>query len=225
MFDDKLMRRELAAIGYDRLRKYIYRASWSTAAVEHFLYFGKDPRQYFTAKFGLRNPDAQQFGIESIVKYGHRNFGLLRKEPEFLKELDVATECSMIFSFGRLDSWPRVRLPEISGHDLAILTSGFIRQGLLPIIANITDLQTYLAFLLADRDPNRWLASLNLMIRAAQVVAVSTQLGCSKAETKEFLRPHADLIEGEMRHIANDMVTGFDMYVDKLLSDWASRMS
>jgi hypothetical protein len=223
MFEDKLMQRELAAIGYDRFRKYIYRASWSTADVEHFLYFGKDSRQYFTAEFGLRNPDADRFGVETMVKYGHPNHQL------WLRERDAATACSMTFEFGRLDKfsrnlWPRVRLPEISGQDLANLVAGFVRQHLLPIIASITDLQSYLAFLLADRDPNRWLVSKNLMIRAAQVVAVSAQLGRSQAETRELLRPHADLIETGMRH-ARDTVTGFDMYVDKLLSDWVSRMS
>ncbi len=222
MFEDKLMQKELAGIGYDRLRKYIYRASWGTTAVEHFLYFGKDSHQYFTAEFGLRNPDADQFGIEAIAKYGHPNHQL------WLRERDAATACSMTFEFARLDKfsrnlWPRVRLPEISGQDLANLVAGFVRQHLLPIIASITDLQSYLAFLLADRDPNRWLVSRNLMIRAAQVVAVSAQLGHSHAETKELLRPHADLIETGMRH-ARDTVTGFDMYVDRLLSDWASRV-
>jgi len=185
MFDDGLMRRELAGIGYGRFRKYIYRASWSTAEVEHFLYFGKDPRQYFTANFGLRNPDAEAFGIEAITKYGHSNF------QHWARQRD-ATECSMIFEFDRLDNlsghlWPRVRVPEISGQDLANLVAGFVRQNLLPIIQGITDLESYLTFLVADRDPNRWLLSLNLMIRTAQVVAVSAQLGHSHAETKELL--------------------------------------
>jgi hypothetical protein len=64
-----------------------------------------------------------------------------------------------------------------------------------------------------------------MMIRAAQVVAVSAQLGYSKDETNELLRPHGDSIEKEMHHIASATVTSFDMYVDKLLSDWATRMS
>jgi hypothetical protein len=223
MFEDKLMQRELAAVGYDRLRKFIYRASWSTAAVEHFLYFGKDSRQYFTAEFGLRNPDADQFGVETMVKYGHHpNFQLWASERD-------ATTCSMTFDFGRLDkfsedSWPRVRLPEISGHDLGILVVGFVRQHLLPVIEGVTDLQTYLAFLLADREPHPWFAS-NMMIRGAQVVAVSAQLGRSHAETRQLLKPYGESIEKEMHHISNRTVTGFDMYVDKLLSDWASRMS
>ena len=220
MFEDKLMQRELAAIGYDRFRKYIYRASWSTADVEHFLYFGKDSRQYFTAEFGLRNPDADRFGVETMVKYGHPNFQLWARERD-------ATTCSMTFEFDRLDSgrlWPRVRLPEISGHDLASLVAGFVRQNILPIIASVTDLQTYLAFILTDREPHPWFASI-LMIRAAQVVAVSAQLGRSHAETREVLRPHGRRIENEMSHIGNKTVTGFDMYVDKLLSDWRSRMS
>lgn len=222
MFEDKLMQKELAAIGYDRFRKYIYRASWSTGEVEHFLYFSKDSRQYFSAEFGLRNPDADQFGVETMVKYGHSNF------QAWAKQRDAMT-CSMTFEFDRFDklsrnSWPRVRLPEISGHDLANLVTGFIRQNLLPIFANVTDLQNYLAFLLVDREPHPWFASIR-MIRAAQVVAVSAQLGRNHAEIREFLKPHGDSIEKEMSHIGNHTVTTFDMFVDKLLSDWASRMS
>jgi hypothetical protein len=34
------------------------------------------------------------------------------------------------------------------------------------------------------------------------------------------LRPYGDAIEKEMQHIGNGSVTGFDMYVDKLQSDW-----
>ena len=54
---------------------------------------------------------------------------------------------------------------------------------------------------------------------------MSAQLGYSKDETKELLRPHGDSIEKEMHHISNHTVTGFDMYVDRLLSDWTSRVS
>ena len=223
MFEDKLMQKELLAIGYDRFRKYIYRASWSTAAVENFLYFGKDSRQYFSAEFGLRNPDAEEFGIEAITKYGHPNHQL------WLRERDATTACSMTFEFDRFDklsrnSWSRVRLPEISGDELASLVAGFVRQNLLPIVASVTDLQSYLAFLLTEREPHPWFAS-NLMIRAAQVVAVSAQLGHSHAKTRELLRPHGNSIEKEISRSGNHTVTTFDMYVDKLQSDWASRMS
>jgi hypothetical protein len=101
VFEDALMQRELEAIGYDRLRKYAYRASWSTAEVEHFLYLGKDSRQYFTAEFGLRNPAAEEFSVEAIAKYGHSNFQL------WLKERDPATACSVRFEFERLDKISR----------------------------------------------------------------------------------------------------------------------
>jgi hypothetical protein len=224
VFDDAFMQMNLAAVGYICLSKNVYRASWSTAEVEHFLYFGTDSRRYFTAEFGLRNPEAEEFGIEAIAKYGHPNFQLWQREQ------NSATECSMTFGFAGLneisrESWPRVRLPMIDGHDLAMMVASFVRQNLLPIIETITDLETYLAFLLTDRKPNPWLTSKNLMIRAAQVVAVSAQLGRSDADIRELLRPYDRLIEKRMHHIAINTMTGIDMYVDKLLSDWASRMS
>jgi hypothetical protein len=96
---------------------------------------------------------------------------------------------------------------------------------LLPIIESITDLQTYLAFLLADREPNRWVISPNHMIRAAQIVSVAAQLGRSNVEIRDLLRPYDRQIENRMRHIANGKVTSTDVYVDGLLSDRASRMS
>jgi hypothetical protein len=113
----------------------------------------------------------------------------------------------------------------ISGHDLAMLLVSLVRQNLFPIVETITDLQTYYAFLLTDRDPNPWLTSSNPMIRVAQVVAVSAQLGRSNAEIRELLRPYDRMIEKRMRYIANDTVTGVDIYVDRLLSDWSSRTS
>jgi len=86
------MQKELAGIGFDRLSKHIYRATWSATEVEHFLYFGADSRQYFTAEFGLRNLKAEEFGVEAIVKYGHPNFQLwqMRRDP--------ATACCMMFN-------------------------------------------------------------------------------------------------------------------------------
>jgi hypothetical protein len=222
VFEDASMKKELVAIGYDRLSKYAYRASWSTAEVEHFLYFGQDSRQYFVARFGLRNPTAEEFGIEAIAKYGHPNVQL------WLRERDAATACSMTFGFAGLDTfsqspWPRVHLSTISGGDLAILVAEFARQNLLPFVETITDLQTYLAFVVADREPNRWLASVNHMIRAAQVVAVAAQLGRSDAEIRELLRPYDSQIEGRIRHIAADTTMGIDTYLDSLLSDWHCR--
>src|SRR6185437_9956300 len=183
------MQKEMAIIGYNRLSKYVYRASWSTAQVEHFIYFGTDSRQYFITEFGLRNPEAEKFGIEAVVKYGHPNFRLWQRER------DVATECSMRFNFAIFgnashESWPRVRVPTLSGHDLAVLAVDFARKSVLPIIEIITDLEAYLAFLLMDRVPNQWLTTPNLMIRAAQIVAVSAQLSRSNSEIRELLRPY-----------------------------------
>jgi hypothetical protein len=130
VFEDDLTRRDIAIVGYDRLSKYVYRASWSTAEVEHFTYFGIDSRQYVTADFGLRNPEAEEFAIQAIVKYGHPNF------RTWTRERDSATECSMRFGFASLNnvsqnSWPRVHLSTISGYALAALIVGCLRQNVL----------------------------------------------------------------------------------------------
>lgn len=133
----------------------------------------------------------------------------------------------MTFEFGRLDKysgklWPWVRLPEITGHDLAVFVAGFVGERLLPVIRGVTDLQAYLAFLLDDREPHPWFAT-NYLMRAAQVVATSAQLGVSQAEAKRFLQPYEDSITKVLHNIGSGAVTRADVYVDNLLSDWASR--
>lgn len=222
------MRKELAAIGYDglgkqrmpkewkRFGKYVYRASWSTAEVEHFLYLGEDTRRYFTAEFGLRNPAALEFSIEAMAKYEHANVRLL------LEKSDLTT-ASMGFNLGCLKEisqspWPRIHLSEISDGDLAIFVADFVRQNLLPFVQTITDLQSYFSFIVNDQAPNPWL--IGNMSRAAQVVAVAAQLGRSDAEIRELLRPYESRIQGEMRHIAADKTMGIDTYLDSLISDW-----
>jgi hypothetical protein len=62
MFDEKSIAPGLAELGYLRLKKLTYKASWGSTDVEHFLFFslygGGD---YFSCYFGMRNPDAERF--------------------------------------------------------------------------------------------------------------------------------------------------------------------
>jgi hypothetical protein len=57
MFDEKSITLGLAELGYLRLKKRTYKASWSSAEVEHFLFFSLyGAGNYFVCYFGIRNP-------------------------------------------------------------------------------------------------------------------------------------------------------------------------
>src|SRR5882672_2509272 len=156
MFDGVMMSKEMLAIGYIRLAKFVYRASWSSKDVEHFVYFEIDSRQYFAASFGLRNEAAEKFGIASMVKYGHPNYGKVQWHR------DLSIECSTSFVFGRIDRfsrrlWPRIFTPEITGSELAVFVANFIGQYILPIIKRVNDLNGLFEFLIVDAEPHPWL--------------------------------------------------------------------
>src|SRR5262245_23789185 len=76
----------------------VYKALWSTNDVEHFIYLSqylKDGRTRFNPEFGIKNPPAEVFGIDSIRKYGG---DLFKNWPHI-----VTTSYTMGCSFGRLE--------------------------------------------------------------------------------------------------------------------------
>jgi hypothetical protein len=225
MYDDKLMEAEMRRIEYSRIRKYVYRALWSSADVEHFIYFLIDTKGYFWGSFGLRNQFAEKFGIDSYIKYGHPNRQLIRKDR------DSRIACTMGFEFGRIDSytwriWPMIHVEGKAGSELATSVVSFIRQYIFPIVRNILDLKTFLDFLLSDREPTIWMAT-SASARSAQIVAVANNLGISRDEILGFLRPFERMIAIDLVGMKVDPAQTFhghlDRYVDQLLSDLAIR--
>src|SRR5262245_45608487 len=100
-FDSKSMKREMRAIGYAQITKGIYKATWSSDDVEHFIYLESDSRRYLVARFGLRNVPVEEFGVASIIKYGHPNWGIMMQEHP----RDSVTACNMRFEFSRIDNF------------------------------------------------------------------------------------------------------------------------
>lgn len=220
MFDDASMKKEMLAIGYVRQSKFLYKASWGSAAVEHFLYFGKDSRQNFVARFGLRNRAAENFGIDSLMKYGHPNYRTAfgYRDPE--------TACSISFDFARIDkftmtSWPWIYLPEIEGSELAVFVADFIRKYIFPVIRHIIELKGLFDFLVADVEPCPWYAS-NQAIRVAHIVAVGCQLGIGKDEIRRLVTPHELAITKSFGFKVPKLEPKacVDRYVEDLFSDW-----
>ena len=219
MFDDVVMRREMLSIGFTRRSKFVYEASWSTQDVQHFIYFGEDSRQYLVGRFGLRNQPAEEFGIDSVIKYGHPNLALIRHSR------DPQTACSMNFEFDRINetsraSWPRIRITDMLGSELATFVAQFIKRHICPLTRHIIDLRSFLAFLVADREPTPWFAS-GPATRAAQLTAIAVRLEIGTNEIRELLRPHDRSISVDVFEKRLDPKTCVDRYLDHLISDWS----
>jgi hypothetical protein len=222
MFDDISVKEAMLTIGYVQRSKCVYEASWGSEYVEHFVYFSEDSRRYLVGKFGLRNPLAEEFCIDSFIKYGHPNVQLVRQYR------DPRTACSMSFEFDRIGGisrgpWPRIYIPDAASSELAAFITKFIKQHIFPISKEIIDLQTFLAFLAADVEPTPWFAS-GPAIRAAQIIAIASQLGLGGDEIREFLRPHDRQITVSLFETRLDPRSCVDRYLDQLVLAWTQRI-
>src|SRR5215213_7974878 len=97
VFDESFVERPLQAGQYIRIRKFVYKALWSTSDVEHFVYIDIiDKRsEHLSGRFGFRNPEAEAFSILCLRKYGSE---LLRKYVRHDPEID----CTMNYDFAQL---------------------------------------------------------------------------------------------------------------------------
>ncbi len=203
----------LSELGYRRLRRFAYKALWSTPDVEHFLYFSVygRPREFLTADFGLRNEQAQAFAFKSVQAYGGELYQLARH--------DVSSHCSMRFSLGQLASWhPRasLHLPEMSEIALAEKIKLAIQDHLYPIIRGVMDTERLLYLLLADAEPYSWVHS-NGAIRAAMIVSLATKNGMDVEKIRTLLQPYS-------RRIAVVLAKGSDpaAYIKRIIDDAAA---
>lgn len=212
--------KQVETLGYSRVDKKTYRANWSTSEVEHYLYFEMSDNISIGASFGLRNIVADHFAIESVAKYGHENFGIAyQKYGQNWK-----AGCSMRFGFSQFDKysqklWPYFDLIGYKPEDLASFTKEFVTKYVLPLVQPITDLETYFAFLVADKEPTPWLAS-NMPMRATQIVCVSCQLGYENSKTRELLSPYDKLIANGLHRPYTDAKAFVDEYIENVIHDW-----
>lgn len=176
----------MADVGYEYLKRHVYRAEWSTPEVEHFIYFQLygTPREYLAADFGIRNKEAESFAIRSIQAYGGDIYRLLRH--------DDRSDCSMRFSLGQLASWgvrSSLKISAMSGVVLAEKVGHDIEQQLFPIIRDVTDLDRLLSLLLVDAEPYPWIRC-NGAMRAAMIVNLSRRLGMQPRKIHTLLKSH-----------------------------------
>jgi hypothetical protein len=197
----------------------VYKASWSTEEVEHFIYVWDhrgdltDPKHQdmVFASFGMKNAAAEDFSCKAIHAYGGDVLKLFK--------CGEATSCAMRFSFDRIApvGWP-IRSRGLSPNEIPERFRLFITDHLVPTVGHVRTLRDLLGLLIADMPHCPW-ASSNGAIRAAQIIALARQMGLGGDHVRTMLEPR-------MRHIAQggDRRSGVRAnpaaYLDKLLDEW-----
>lgn len=173
-------------------RPAVYRGTFSSSEVEHFLYLGSDinRHKYLVGKFGFRAHIAESFSLAALAKYGHPNFRV------WLASHNSHIGCMMNFSLDRLSMATKrlnSRVPISAG--IARRTEYIAAQlsDLLPAIREITTLPRFLDILAADVEPWPWFAT-NPIVRAAQIVAVGCHLNISQQTIREMLVTYRPII-------------------------------
>jgi hypothetical protein len=202
----------LLFFGYQRVRKFIYKATWSSPDVEHFLYLDKvhGRKMMFTARYGIRNPRSDAFAVHCIRKYGNE---LLRTMLRY----DAEVNCMMNFEFwifsGEVTPW----MIDLENSTLAAETlQCAIKEHLIPLIGNVTTLKSLRDFLLQDIRKVGW-TYVNGALRAAQVVSVSRQVGIERAKIVNSLQPYLKPIEHGLGKGAEISAAEF---LEQIITDW-----
>jgi len=198
MFDETPITSGLAELGYLRLKKRTYKASWSSEDVEHFLFLSlHSGRHYFTCDFGMRNPPAERFALECLKLHGGPFFQTIRFDPRY--------SCSMRFCLGRLAGWgspSSLTISDMSETDLADKVKSDVRDLLLPAVRFILAPADLFSLLIKDVEPCRWLG-VSGALRSAMIVYLGRRMGIETRELESMLQPHLrDITGGVQRGVA-----------------------
>jgi hypothetical protein len=211
MLKEKTIKLQLVELGYSRVRRLAYQATWSTPAVEQFLFFslyGK-PKEFLTGEFGFRNTEAQDFGVRCVQTYGSEIYSLLEQEKNI--------KCYMRFSLGGVAGWsPRGSLDvrSVSEEELAATIKAAVHDKLFPLVRSVTTLDRLLTLLIRDEEPVRWL-HVNGAMRAAQIAFLARTFGMSRADVLSILAPHAKAIGTNLVRAKVDIAT----YIERVIDD------
>jgi hypothetical protein len=198
MFDEKPITSGLAELGYRRLKKRTYKASWSSEDVEHFLFLSlHSGRNYFSCDFGIRNPPAELFALECVKLYAGPAFQSIPFDPR--------DRCAMRFSLGGLARWGTLWSLAISGMSEATLAEKVtwaVRDRLFPAVRSILAPADLFSLLVEDAEPCRWL-HVSGALRAAIIVYLGRRMGMETRELESMLQPHLrDIVSGVQRGVA-----------------------
>jgi hypothetical protein len=201
--------------GYACIDECVYKATWGSSSVEHFIYLSElqKSKDMITGEFGIRNYVSEVFSCNAIRAYG----------GEIFKEFKCGelTSCAMRFSFAKLEPsrWP-VHFASISGKLLGQRFHDFIVGYLVPTFGHVTQLEGLLDLLAADMPSLPWSGS-NGAIRAAQIVALAGQVGLDAARIRGMLASRMPLIAHGVSKTSKMRANPAE-YIDRILDDWAA---
>ena len=212
-FLEKALNRVLAEVGYGRVRRYVYRANWSTSDVEHFVYFESwgQPRCFIGGDFGFKNPVADEFSRACLLKY-----------VPFLAQFDAYKrldkyDCLIRVDFSHLRQPFRrfaLSIPEKSDTEVASAIRHEIEGFLLPLVRPITDLSSLLTALLSDAGALKWSLAGGVLVRAAQIVSIARRLGWTDSAIIAALEPRrSELLKD------SDLIDS-ENYISNIIRDW-----
>jgi hypothetical protein len=201
----------LREIGYARAKPLVYKATWSAPEVEHFLFFTLygTPKEFLAGDFGVRNCNAQAFGVRCAQAYGGEAYRLVGQEE--------GQRCYMRFPLGKLAGWkPRWSLTVSTAPEEASIETikGAIRDKLFPLIRDVTSVDRLMSLLAVDDEPVRWL-HVNGAMRAAQIAYLARELGVATADIRSMLRPREIEVSA---HLAGGKLDPAS-YIDRVIED------
>jgi hypothetical protein len=212
MLDERSLSTAMANLGYQWLKRHVYRADWSTSDVEHFMYFSLygTPEDFVTADFGVRNREAEIFALGAIKIYGGNLYQLLQYNEE--------TDTFMRFSLGTLASWglrSSLRISTMSGVALARKIQADVIEKLLPVIRSVRNMNNLLSLLLTDAEPYPWVRC-NGAIRATEIIHLAVRVGMNSAEIRKLLKPYHTWVGTNLTKAPNPDPKS---YVDRVIDD------
>ena len=205
--------RAMENIGYERVASLAFKARWSPKDVQHFVYFleQRKERHILNGSFGMRNEEAEKFGVLSIRNYGGEIFKIW--------EHNETIDCSMRADLGRLSRrhWP-LPLMDVAPHLSARQLRDYFTNWLIPEARQIATADQFMALLVDDRPLLPWVTC-NGALRAAQIVALGCLSGANKAEIECLLKDrHVRIANGLSK--TSHFRSSPSAFIRQLLNDW-----
>jgi hypothetical protein len=204
--------------GFAHVGPGVFERSPGDSDVRQIVYVFENPKWDYllNADLGIRNDRAEEFSCDSIRTFGGALFEQFR--------CGGPIDCTMRFSLAGMNPgvWP-IAIDGISSSSFAEGFTAFLNEELMGMSRSVVSIEQFFSFLVEDHPFSSWLAC-NSAIRAAQIVAVGSQLGFDHAEIRAILEPRRTLIAnggGKLSMIRADPVA----YIEELLQRWSKVMA
>lgn len=204
------------SLNYQSVTDGSFRARWSSADVEHYLYWRVSRHETFLmGEFGFRNPVSEQYAQDCAVLYG----GWPRKDLRLRYEQH---SCYMRLTFDRLDLSSRelmIMFTRMTDSELRSQLQEIVEEKVLPSLSRIASLDDLYNILEANGGLCPWFAT-NAVLRAAKLAKLGEMIGISpealegtllrhQTDIQKFLRSDRSVhvyIQKVMHHGADDQL-------------------